>query len=94
MFPLPTVKQPGVGPLPAPPPEPPGLPGALGFPPEDPPAPPPADVIVENTEFDPFVPFELFDEAPPGDVPPPPTVIGYVVAVTVIPVVAANGEAV
>ena len=33
-----------------------------------PPAPPPADVIVENTQFDP-------DEAP---LPPPPTVIGYV----------------
>jgi hypothetical protein len=62
-----------------PPPDPPGLPPVLG--PLVPPAPPPADVIVENTEFDPS----------PGELsvlgwfplPPPPTVTGKVVAVTV-----------
>jgi hypothetical protein len=74
---------------PAPPPEPPSLAAqALLL---LPPPPPPADVIVENTELDPVVPsLEGFD--PPA--PPPPTVIGKAVAVTVIPVGVAKGLAV
>ena len=57
---------------PPPPPDPPGPPAWLGsllFPPR----PPPADVIVEKIEFAPLV----------LSAPPPPTVIGKAVAVTV-----------
>ena len=55
--------------FPFPPPEPPGFPATVA----PPPYPPPAEVIVENTESPPCVPFALFgeDAAPP---PPPPTV--------------------
>jgi hypothetical protein len=54
------------------------------------------EVIVEKTEFEPSLP-GLSTGVGPGDVPPappPPTVIGYVVAVTVTPVGVANGLAV
>jgi hypothetical protein len=48
-------------------------------------------VIVENTEFEPLPPY-----GPPGLAgepgPPAPTVIGYVVAVTVIPAGAFKGD--
>ena len=61
-----------------------------------PPPPPPADVFVEKIEGDPFVPaVEQF----PGVVvvhaaPPPPTVIGYTCAETVIAPAPSKGEAV
>jgi hypothetical protein len=48
------------------------------------------EVIVEKTEGFPFPPSPVVILP----VPPPPTVIGKVVAVTVMPVVDANGEAV
>ena len=62
-----------------PPPEPP-FPLAAQSIPEPLPPPPPVDVIVENTEFEPF---ELVDELPgKDDVPPAPTVTGYVCSET------------
>ena len=56
-----------------------------------PPAPPPAEVIVLKTEFEPELPGVVLGYVAP---PPPPTVIGYVVALTVIPVGVAKGLAV
>jgi hypothetical protein len=56
------------------------------------PPPPPAEVIVENIELLPFVPFTFGPVVPPA--PPPPTVTGKVAAVSVIPVGVANGLAV
>ena len=60
-------------PLP-PPPEPPSPP-LVGGPAGPPPNPPPADVIVENTEFEPFVPGASIGEPGPVD-PPAPTITG------------------
>jgi hypothetical protein len=48
-----------------------------------PPLPPPVDVIVEKTEFEPFV---APVPGPPSWAPPAPTVTGYVPADTVTPV--------
>jgi Wiskott-Aldrich syndrome protein len=92
VFPEPPVA--GLGPdaEPPPPPEPPAAP-SLGDEAQSPapPPPPPADVIVLKTELLPKPPTQLLLDLPD---PPAPTVIGYVVAEIVIPVVAANGEAV
>ena len=75
MFPQPPAGVP-VPIAPPPPPEPPFPPAQTSLAP----LPPPADVIVENTEFDPFTPG--FDELiPPAQ--PPHTVIRKAVAVTV-----------
>ena len=63
-------------PPPPPPPEPPGWPSGcagpwhLGLPPK----PPPADVIVENIEFDPEPALAPSGSGPPGPPPVPPAV--------------------
>ena len=89
---LPAPTGPGLS-LPAPPPDPPGPP----FFPEpdaflDPPKPPPVDVTVEKTEGVPVGDPGVLQSVAAG--PPPPTVIGKPVAVTVIGVAPFRGEAV
>ena len=95
MFPAPPSHPPAAPPVPSepPPPDPPappfekstaGEPGPVYL---LPPTPPPAEVIVEKTEFDPLVPLLVIGEVLSlrgAPVPPPPTVIGKAVAVSVI----------
>ena len=76
MFPDPPASPPRP---PPPPPDPPSLPPESGE--KELPPPPAVDVIVENTELFPLEPGLLLGGVPAA--PPPPTVIGKDVAVTV-----------